>query len=290
MDRSRVRFQVVQQVEHLVTERDVELTPPVGHGARRLELQRTRAGQSPTRPRSRRRPGRTRTPRRSRGRRRAGAGNRPGCSRRRGHAAPARPTSIVSSIASQMNPCSSCIASSCSALRQYVISAPTRRGCGGRVALRAGCRALRAAGRRRRLPRRPRASGDSPDRSTAHATTTSPKPSRSCAACSNATNSSPSAPDSSVAQSSRALALDALRLLPQRPLDAAHEIEDVVHTLRLGLRVANERGPQAPVVGARPLREIDQTRELRRLDLGGHRLSVRVRSWARLRAWLLPIS
>ena len=69
---------------------------------------------------------------------------------------------------------------------------------------------------------------------------------------------------------SLAFTLDECRVFAERPLDAPHKVEDVVHTLRLRLCVPNQRGPQAPVVCARPFREVEQTGELGRLDLGGH--------------------
>lgn len=68
----------------------------------------------------------------------------------------------------------------------------------------------------------------------------------------------------------RAVAFDDNGSLAERPLDAAHEVEDVVHALGLWLRVPNECGPQAPVVRARAFGEVDHAGELGRLDRRGH--------------------
>lgn len=59
-------------------------------------------------------------------------------------------------------------------------------------------------------------------------------------------------------------------VLIERPLDAANEVEDVVHPLRLWLRVPDERRAQAPIVRAAAFGEVDETGKLRRLDVGGH--------------------
>ena len=74
-------------------------------------------------------------------------------------------------------------------------------------------------------------------------------------------------------------------MLAQCPFRTAHDVQEVVHPLRLWLRVANECGPQAPIMSARSLGEIDDAGELGRLDLGRHRRSVRrlIRAGPRVR-------
>ncbi len=59
-------------------------------------------------------------------------------------------------------------------------------------------------------------------------------------------------------------------LLSERPVDAADEFEDVVDALRLRLRVPDQCRAQAPVVRARPFREVDEPGKCWWFDLGGH--------------------
>jgi len=66
------------------------------------------------------------------------------------------------------------------------------------------------------------------------------------------------------------LAPDDRGVLIERPLDTANEVEDVVHPLRLWLRVPDQRRPQAPIVRAAAFGEVDEAGELRQLDVGGH--------------------
>lgn len=68
------------------------------------------------------------------------------------------------------------------------------------------------------------------------------------------------------------LAPDDRGVLIERPLDTANEVEDVVHPLRLWLRVPDQCRAQAPIVRAAAFGEVDETGELRRLDVGGHLL------------------
>jgi hypothetical protein len=65
-------------------------------------------------------------------------------------------------------------------------------------------------------------------------------------------------------------ALEDRGVLIERPFDAAKEVEDVVHALRLCLCVPDERGAQTPIVRAAAFGEVDQTGECRRLDFGCH--------------------
>ena len=64
-------------------------------------------------------------------------------------------------------------------------------------------------------------------------------------------------------------------MLTERALDPPDEIQEVVDPLRLRLRVAHDRGAQAPVLGAGTFGEVDESGEGRRFDLGGHGSSVR---------------
>jgi len=64
------------------------------------------------------------------------------------------------------------------------------------------------------------------------------------------------------------VALDDGGVPAQRRFDASHAVEDVVHPLRL--RISNERGPQAPLFGARAFGEVEQSGQCDRDDLGGH--------------------
>jgi hypothetical protein len=68
----------------------------------------------------------------------------------------------------------------------------------------------------------------------------------------------------------RSVSLEHLCVLPEGPLGAPDEVEKVVHALRLRLRVAHERGAQAPVLGARTFGEVDESGEGGRFELGGH--------------------
>ena len=65
------------------------------------------------------------------------------------------------------------------------------------------------------------------------------------------------------------VALDDRGLLAERRFEASHAVEDVVHPLRL--RIANERGPQAPLFGAWALGEVEQLGQGGGNDFGGHR-------------------
>jgi hypothetical protein len=67
-----------------------------------------------------------------------------------------------------------------------------------------------------------------------------------------------------------AVTLEPGAVLPECPLGAAHEIEEVVDALRLRLRVPNQRGAQAPVVRARTFGEVDQASESWRIGVGRH--------------------
>src|SRR5262245_2976924 len=67
------------------------------------------------------------------------------------------------------------------------------------------------------------------------------------------------------------VAVELACVLVESRVDPAYELENVVDPLGLGLRVANQGGPQTPVAGARPFGEIDETRQLGRFDLGRHR-------------------
>src|SRR5262249_41526551 len=76
-------------------------------------------------------------------------------------------------------------------------------------------------------------------------------------------------------------AVEQLLVRTQCPLDPPDEVEDRAHSLRLGLRIAHERGAQAPVVAPRTFGVVDEARELRRLELDRHPRSggVRTRFW-----------
>lgn len=63
-------------------------------------------------------------------------------------------------------------------------------------------------------------------------------------------------------------------MLRDRPLGAAHHVEEVVDSLRLWLRVANQCSAHAPVVRTRPFGKVDEPGELRGCDLSRHRVSV----------------
>jgi hypothetical protein len=67
-----------------------------------------------------------------------------------------------------------------------------------------------------------------------------------------------------------AVVLEDRGMLPERGFRSAHEIEDVVHALRLRLCIANQRGAQTPVVRARAFGEVDETRKCWWLDIGRH--------------------
>jgi hypothetical protein len=66
------------------------------------------------------------------------------------------------------------------------------------------------------------------------------------------------------------LALEQRPVLTERPLEPPDEIEDVVYPLGLRLRIADEGGAQAPVLGVGTLGEVDELGEGGRLDLSGH--------------------
>jgi hypothetical protein len=67
------------------------------------------------------------------------------------------------------------------------------------------------------------------------------------------------------------VALQHRRVLTEGVLGATDEIEEVVDPLGLRLGVADERGAQAPVLGAGAFGEVNQSGEGGRFDLGGHR-------------------
>ena len=69
--------------------------------------------------------------------------------------------------------------------------------------------------------------------------------------------------------------LEHRRVLAEGELGAPDEIQEVVDALRLRLRVAHERGAQAPVLDAGTFGELDESSEGRRFDVGGHGSSVR---------------
>ena len=115
--------------------------------------------------------------------------------------------------------------------------------------------------------------GRSPARSTAHVASRSPRPSSSTAACSTPTTERVGCVAVVLERvpERRTLVAERGGALAQRGVDTAYELEDVVDSLRLRLRVPNERRAQAPVVGARPFGEVDETRQLGRFDLDRHR-------------------
>ena len=77
-------------------------------------------------------------------------------------------------------------------------------------------------------------------------------------------------------------------LLGQCELGVPDDVEEIVDPLGLRLGIADERGPHAPVLEARTLREVDETGEVSRLDVGGHASSVRGRSRMTY-TWLLTL-